>query len=179
MQIHELINCYELHCYHPFTLHRTQSITNRKWQRRSPGARANWPVDLNKLDQLISSPLFAWSWQNLFCGKNWQLGLFRKSWFQKFRIPLKQKLLTQSFARSLITCTVCKSVLHIKANYDLYSSTDRTPSKAQRREKCMRWDKQQNSVLCVYTSWSENRIRSGWVSQVGLCVPITWPVWTG
>ena len=104
-------------------------IRNRNWQRRSLGARVNRSVDLNKLDQFISSPLFAWSWQNLFCGNNWQLGLFRKSWFQKFRIPLKQKLLTQSFARSLITCTVCKSVLHIKANYDLYSSTDRTPSK--------------------------------------------------
>ena len=69
-----LTNCCGLYCYHPFTLHRTQSIRNRKWQRRSPGARANWPVDLYKLDQLISSPLFAWLWQNFLCDINGQFG---------------------------------------------------------------------------------------------------------
>ena len=55
-----------LHCYHPFILHRTQSITNRNWQRRSPGARA-------KLDQLISSSLSAWSWRKYLCD---MIGLF-------------------------------------------------------------------------------------------------------
>ena len=69
-----MTNCCGLQCYHPFTLHGTQSLTNRKWQWRSPGARANWPVDLNKYDQLTSSPLLAWSWQNILCDTNGQFG---------------------------------------------------------------------------------------------------------
>ena len=63
-----------LYCYHPSTLHGTQSITNRKWKKRSPGARANWLVDLNKFDQLTSPPLLAWSWQNFLCDTNGQFG---------------------------------------------------------------------------------------------------------
>ena len=69
-----MTNCIGLHCYHPFTLHRTRSNTNRKWQRSSPGACASWPVDLNKLDWLISSPLFAWSWLNFLCDPDGQFG---------------------------------------------------------------------------------------------------------
>ena len=66
------MNCCGLLCWHPFTLHGTQSITNRKWLWRSPGARANWTVDLYKLDWLISSLLFVWSWRNFLCDTNGQ-----------------------------------------------------------------------------------------------------------
>ena len=81
--------CCGLLCWHPFTLHGTQSITNRKWQRRSPEARANWLVDLNRLDQLISSPVFAWSWRNFLCDTNGQSGCILKRLSLKVRNPFK------------------------------------------------------------------------------------------
>ena len=57
-----MMNCCEQHCDHLFTLHGTQSITNRKLQRRSLEAPVNWPVDLHiNLVSLYYSPPFAWS----------------------------------------------------------------------------------------------------------------------
>ena len=69
-----------LYCYHPSTLHGTQSITNRKWQSRKPGACANRPVDLNKHDQLISSLEHD---KTICVTQIGNLGLFRKK--KKFR----------------------------------------------------------------------------------------------
>ena len=94
-----MTNCCGLHCYHPFTLHGTQSITNRKWQRRSPEARANWPVDLDKL--LLDH-------DETFCvTQKGNLGLFRKKLIFKVLNPFK---LLPLFV--LFNCTVVVIFYH-------------------------------------------------------------------
>ena len=71
-----ITNCCGLQCYHPFTLHETQSNTNRKWQRRSPGARAYLHLSLLDHDETVT--------------QMWNLGLLRKNWLWKFGIPLSR-----------------------------------------------------------------------------------------
>ena len=83
-----MTDCCELLCWHQFTLHGAQSITNRKWQWRSPGACANWPVDLNKLDHLILHLSLLYRDETFCVIQMGNLGLFRKDWFWKFGIPL-------------------------------------------------------------------------------------------
>ena len=95
-----MTSCCWLLCYHPFTLHRTKSNTNRTGSGRL--------VDLNKLDQRIFSPLFAWLWG---FSDHWvclEKKLISKVWNPFNTTCAHMKYLHTCFAKYLHSFSRCK-----------------------------------------------------------------------